>query len=224
MKRFTLKAAPVILLLGAGVWLFSGCGGSSQPGKGNPSDTTASAEHKHKHGNGSGDGDGCNCDTTCYTAINCNNTTCQDFIVARHNIRAADFKSRISTEDPTPTNYFVADIKKMMDQLNCEMGDYIGYTVSGDSMVLYPVPMEFEAATLAKHKSKKTPPGGVGEGKISLAFFTGWFRMHKSTDNDIVAVYLLNNPEEAAADQSAGLELLRNRLPIAFSDMTYEYP
>lgn len=213
MKQHSLQKFAIIALAFSSAWLLNGCGGKSQP-KEESTSKADTAKQAAETAFAPQSAENC-CDTSCYQPINCLSATCQDFVVARHMISEVAFDSLISTNLTRPTNYFVADIKKMLSVLDCQLGDYISYTLVNDSII------ELKPVQTASAVAKAGVTGPPVSGKFSVALFNGFFRQYKAQTNDVVAVYILQNVRRTT---SAGFKLIRQRKVIACCDFSNEYP
>ncbi len=147
---------------------------------------------------------------SCFVDANCNNRTCQDSIIARHNISQGKFDTMVAAygTPASSTNYTRSQIKQLCDSLDCTQGDYIGVRYAGGSgaIELFGVVHGTSPATV---------------GKYSIAYMLGLIRKLGLGSND---VFQFHKAKDAANQQTICTRILKANVAVNWGDHIDYYP
>lgn len=151
------------------------------------------------------------CDTTayCFQKEQCNDTNCQNAIVACHMLSETKFNTMVASYSVPPMclgSYSAGYFRSLISSMNCTANDHISFTDVSGSIV-------FSVVTGTPYSS--------GTGRYSVAFFAGVLRQYAPSNNDMFVFYRV---KDAFGNQSVGMKLLIGNSEVFYSDMTEVYP
>jgi hypothetical protein len=151
------------------------------------------------------------CDTTayCFQKDQCNDTNCQNAIVACHQLTELEFNTMLGYYAATPHflgAHSVSSIRSLVNGLECAANDHISFNDASGQIT-------FTVVT--------GTPFSSGTGRYSAAFLRGVLRLYNPASSDVFKFYRV---KDAYGHQSVGMKLVKNGVDVYFSDMTDVYP
>jgi hypothetical protein len=149
------------------------------------------------------------CDTSdmCFKDQQCQDTACQNMIVACHSITEAEFNTMTQAyHDPIVKigEYTIGTLNALMTGLNCANGDHLGYSDATGTIVL----------------SKVAGKISTLKGKFSLAFLRGMIRQNHAASTDKLEFYKGTKD----TGETLCLRLNKGGTIVFWSDLSEIYP